>query len=123
MGLPATYVQATMDLLMEDHLKTTRASQIFAVTGSPDVSLIKLKRKNGNGPLYRVELLGLDVFDPVTMQNDHRKGDDVPEPVRPHAKDCRSPRCGTAYQMPEVRGADRLGPCQFPGTVSLSGMP
>jgi len=77
-GLPATYVQATMDLLMEDHLKTTRASQIFAVTGSPDVSLIKLKRKNGNGPLYRVELLGLDVFDPVTMQNDHRKGDDVP---------------------------------------------
>jgi adenine-specific DNA-methyltransferase len=77
-GLPATYVQATMDLLMEDLLKTTRASQIFAVTGSPDVSLIKLKRKNGNGPLYHVELLGLDVFDPVTMQNDHRKGEDVP---------------------------------------------
>jgi len=77
-GLPATYVQATMDLLMEDLLKTTRASQIFAVTGSPDVSLIKLKRKNGNGPLYHVEFLSLDVFDPVTMQNDHRKGEDVP---------------------------------------------
>lgn len=25
-----------------------------------------------------MELLGLDVFDAVTMQNDHRKGDDVP---------------------------------------------
>ncbi len=77
-GLPATYVQATMDLLMGDLLKTTRASQIFAVTGAPDVRLVRLKRKGGNGPLYRVELLGLDVFDPVTMQTDHRKGDDVP---------------------------------------------
>ncbi len=77
-GLPATYVQATMDLLMADLLKTTRASQVFAVTGAPDVRLLKLKRKDGNGPLYRVELLGLDVFDPVTMQTDHRKGDDVP---------------------------------------------
>lgn len=77
-GLPATYVQATMDLLMADLLKTTRASQVFAVTGAPDIRLIKLKRKDGNGPLYRVELLGLDVFDPVTMQNDHRKGDNVP---------------------------------------------
>lgn len=77
-GLSATYVQATMDLLMNDLLKTTRASQIFSVTGAPDVKLIRLKRKNGNGPLYRIELLGLDVFDPITMQNDHRKGDDVP---------------------------------------------
>ncbi len=77
-GLPATYVQASMDLLMGDLLKTTRASQVFAVTGAPDVRLVRLKRKNGNGPLHRVELLGLDVFDPVTMQADHRKGDDVP---------------------------------------------
>ncbi len=77
-GLPATYVQATMDLVMGDLLKTTRASQVFSVTGLPDIRLIRLKKKNGNGPLYRVELLGLDVFDPVTMQNDHRKGDDVP---------------------------------------------
>jgi adenine-specific DNA-methyltransferase len=78
LGIPATYVQASMDLLMGDLLKTTRASQIFAVTGAPDVRLVRLKRANGNGPLYRVELLGLDVFDPVAMQTDHRKGDDVP---------------------------------------------
>ncbi|MBI4610051.1 MAG: site-specific DNA-methyltransferase, partial [Candidatus Rokubacteria bacterium] len=77
-GLPATYVQASMDLLMGDLLKTTRASQIFAVTGAPDVSLVRLKQKGANGPLYRVELLGLDVFDAVTMQSEHRKGDDVP---------------------------------------------
>lgn len=77
-GVGATYVQATMDLLMGDLLKTTRASQIFAVTGAPDVRLVRLRQKRGNGPLYRAELLGLDVFDPVTMQTDHRKGDDVP---------------------------------------------
>ena len=77
-GIPATYVQATMDLLMADLLKTTRASQIFTVTGAPDVRLVRLRGKGDNGPLYRVELLGLDVFDPVTMQTDHRKGDDVP---------------------------------------------
>ncbi len=77
-GLPATYVQATMDLVMGDLLKTTRASQIFAVTGAPDVRLTRLKRKERNGPVYRAELLGLDVFDPVTMQSQHVKGDDVP---------------------------------------------
>ena len=27
---------------------------------------------------YEVELLGLDVFDPITMEVDHRRGDDVP---------------------------------------------
>jgi adenine-specific DNA-methyltransferase len=78
MGLPATYVQATMDLVMGDLLKTTRASQVFSVTGAPDARLVKLKKKSPDGPLYRVELRGLDVFDPVTMENDHRKGDDVP---------------------------------------------
>jgi adenine-specific DNA-methyltransferase len=77
-GLPATYVQATMDLLMGDLLKTTRASQIFSVTGAPDVRLVRLRRQGGNGPLYQVELRGLDVFDPVTMQTDHRRGEDVP---------------------------------------------
>ncbi len=77
-GLPATYVQATMDLLLADLLKTTRASQVFAVTGAPDVRLVKLKRQENGETLYRAELLGLDTFDPVTMQNRHQKGDDVP---------------------------------------------
>ena len=27
---------------------------------------------------YEVELLGLDVFDPMTMEVEHRQGDDVP---------------------------------------------
>ena len=70
-GIPATYVQATPDLLMGDLLKNMRSSQIFSVCGLPEVNV----SKNGK---YRVELKGVDVFDPVTMDNDHRGGDDVP---------------------------------------------
>jgi len=78
-GIPATYVAATMDLQMADLLKTTRASQIFSVTGAPEIRLVKLPKKSKDGDeLYQVELLGLDVFDPVTMETTHRKGDDVP---------------------------------------------
>ncbi|MFH1672734.1 MAG: site-specific DNA-methyltransferase, partial [Pseudomonadota bacterium] len=87
-GVPATYVQATPDLLMGDLLKNMRSSQIFSVCGLPEVVLRKLSkgtpsplpspaRGEGNA-LYEVELLGLDVFDPVTMEVAHRKGDDVP---------------------------------------------
>jgi very-short-patch-repair endonuclease len=78
-GLPASYVQATPDLMMGDLLKNLRSSQIFSVVGSPDIKLTRLKRKSDDGDtLYRVELLGLDVFDPVKLETDHRRGDDVP---------------------------------------------
>ncbi|MFN8495724.1 MAG: DNA methyltransferase [Caldilineaceae bacterium] len=71
--VPATYVQATLDLQMGDLLKHMRSSQIFSVAGLPEVEVTKTK--DGN---YQVQLLGLDVFDPVTMEVDHRRGDDVP---------------------------------------------
>jgi adenine-specific DNA-methyltransferase len=77
-GIPATYVQATMDVQMGDLLKTTRASQVFSVTGAPEVRLTRLKPKKAEEALYQVELLGLDVFDPVTMEAHHEKGDNVP---------------------------------------------
>jgi len=99
-GVPATYVQATPDLLMGDLLKNMRSSQIFSVCGLPEVALRKLSKgspspppspprgegvERGSSPVrgeanasYEVELLGLDVFDPITMMVDHRKGDDVP---------------------------------------------
>jgi adenine-specific DNA-methyltransferase len=73
MGIPATYVQATPDLLMGDLLKNMRSSQIFSVCGQPEVKVHRAK--DGT---YQVELLGLDVFDPITMEVDHRAGDDVP---------------------------------------------
>ncbi len=72
-GVPATYVQATPDLMMGDLLKSLRSSQIFSVCGLPEIEV----RQAGNGQ-FEVELLGLDVFDPVTMEVVHRRGDDVP---------------------------------------------
>jgi adenine-specific DNA-methyltransferase len=76
-GIPATYVEITMDVMMGDLLKNMRSSQIFSVCGLPDVKLRKSKKSNGT-QLYEVELLGLDVFDPITMEPIHRSGDDVP---------------------------------------------
>ncbi len=73
MGVPATYVQATPDLMMGDLLKNMRSSQIFSVCGQPEIKVTKNKDKQ-----YQVELLGLDVFDPITMDVTHRSGNDVP---------------------------------------------
>jgi adenine-specific DNA-methyltransferase len=78
-GIPATYVQATSDLVMGDLLKTLRSSQLFSVTGLPDVAVRTLQAEEKDGPpRYEVELRGLDVFDPTSMQADHRTGSDVP---------------------------------------------
>jgi adenine-specific DNA-methyltransferase len=72
-GVPATWVQVTMDVTMGDLLKNMRSSQIFSVCGLPDVKLRKL-----NDGRYQVELLGLDVFDPTTQKPVHMEGEDVP---------------------------------------------
>ena len=133
-GVPATYVQASMDLVMGDLLKNLRSSQIFSVCGLPDVRIRRVEGGASTAPRtagasaeaaargaaeapaatttgtpastagqgmpteaaapetlaakaagapaagrsYRVELLGLDVFDPVAMDSDHREGHDVP---------------------------------------------
>ncbi|MBM4394205.1 MAG: site-specific DNA-methyltransferase [Deltaproteobacteria bacterium] len=82
-GLPATYVQATTDLMMGDLLKNLRSSQIFSVCGLPDVVLRRAGAPStgevgSRGTRYEVELKGLDVFDPSTMEVVHRRGDDVP---------------------------------------------
>ena len=73
MGVPSTYVQATPDLMMGDLLKNMRSSQIFSVCGQPEIKVTRNKEKQ-----YQVELLGLDVFDPITMDVTHRSGNDVP---------------------------------------------
>lgn len=79
LGLPATYVTATMDLQMGDLLRTSRASQIFAVCGMPEIAITRLPEAAEDGtPRWQVRLTGLDVFDPVTMGTDHKRGDDVP---------------------------------------------
>jgi len=76
-GVAATYIQATPDLVMGDLLKNMRSSQLFSVCGLPDVRVTKLKGKENAGK-WQVELRGLDVFDPATMEAHHLAGDDVP---------------------------------------------
>jgi adenine-specific DNA-methyltransferase len=73
MDIRATYIQATPDLLMGDLLKNMRSSQIFSVCGLPEIEITNNKESK-----YQVELLGLDVFDPVTMDVDHQQGNNVP---------------------------------------------
>jgi adenine-specific DNA-methyltransferase len=78
-GIPATYIQATPDLVMGDLLKTMRSSQIFSVAGRPDVAIRTVPHaESGEPERYEVELRGLDVFDPVEMVAEHRDGNDVP---------------------------------------------
>ena len=76
--MPATYIQATPDLMMGDLLKSMRSSQIFSVCGLPDVELKLIRGKKESPDKYQAELKGLDVFDPTTMETIHMKGDDVP---------------------------------------------
>lgn len=77
MGIPATYVQATPDLLMGDLLKNMRSSQIFSVCGMPEVKIHADKDPKGVVK-FRVELIGLDTFNPVTMDADHLQAENVP---------------------------------------------
>jgi adenine-specific DNA-methyltransferase len=80
MGLPpATYVQATPDLMMGDLLKNMRSSQIFSVCGLPEITVHKVAPEKKDDPQrWSIELVGLDTFDPTTMKTEHRGGNDVP---------------------------------------------
>jgi adenine-specific DNA-methyltransferase len=71
-GVPATYIQASPDLAMADLLKQTRASQIFSVVGRPDAIA-----RATNDNRWEVELLGVDTFDPVTMEARKLDGKDA----------------------------------------------
>lgn len=73
LGIPATYLSASMDLQMGDLLKHMRSSQIFSVVGQPDVKVRQLP--DGR---YEVDASGLDTFDPATMEALHLAGDDLP---------------------------------------------
>jgi adenine-specific DNA-methyltransferase len=78
-GIPATYAQAAPDLVMGDLLKSMRSSQLFSVSGLPDVAIRRVDPEEPGGPQrYEVELLGLDTFDPTTFEAQHRDGSDVP---------------------------------------------
>jgi len=77
--IPASYVAVTPDVAMSDLLKTTRASEIFSITGLPDFEIKRSKRKGPDGQgLYEVELAGLDIFDPESLETESIDGQNVP---------------------------------------------
>jgi len=63
--------------MMGDLLKHMRSSQIFSVCGLPEIKVHRQESKDAPSK-YQVELVGLDVFDPMTMEVDHEPGDHVP---------------------------------------------
>lgn len=77
--VPCTYVTVTPDVAMSDLLKTSRASEIFSVTGLPDAVVRKAGKKNADGAeLYEVELRGLDIFNPATMDQEDIPAQNLP---------------------------------------------
>lgn len=76
--LPTTYVAVTPDVVMSDLLKTSRSSEIFSITGLPDVQLEAADRDKDGTPLYRAVIKGLDIFRPDTMETDEVKAENLP---------------------------------------------
>ncbi|MBA3342643.1 MAG: site-specific DNA-methyltransferase, partial [Gemmatimonadaceae bacterium] len=79
MGIAASYIAATPDILMGDLLKTMRSSQIFSVCGLPEITARKAASRDKSDPdRYTVSLLGLDTFNPATMDAESVEASDVP---------------------------------------------
>lgn len=78
MKIATTYIAVTPDVVMSDLLKTSKNSEIFSITGLPDVRLKKAGQRADGTPLYRVELRGLDIFMPHLMDTDHIDAENLP---------------------------------------------
>ncbi|PTM75817.1 site-specific DNA-methyltransferase [Cereibacter johrii] len=78
MKIPTAYIAVTPDVVMSDLLKTSKNSEIFSITGLPDVRLKKAGQRADGTPLYRVELRGLDIFMPHLMDTDHIDAENLP---------------------------------------------
>jgi adenine-specific DNA-methyltransferase len=76
--IPTTYVAMTPDVVMSDLLKTSRSSEIFSITGLPDVALTSCGQKTDGTALHQVEVRGLDIFRPDTMETDHISSENLP---------------------------------------------
>ncbi|MFN3973349.1 MAG: site-specific DNA-methyltransferase [Gemmobacter sp.] len=78
MKIPTAYIAVTPDVVMSDLLKTSKNSEIFSITGLPDVRLKKAGHRADGTPLYRLQLLGLDIFLPHLMDTDHIDAENLP---------------------------------------------
>ena len=77
--IPCTYVAVTPDVVMSDLLKTSKASEIFSITGLPDVDFRATGEQSPGGePLWQVELLGLDIFRPQDLSTESIHAENLP---------------------------------------------
>ncbi|MGZ8911006.1 MAG: site-specific DNA-methyltransferase [Methylococcaceae bacterium] len=77
--LPCSYVAVTPDVVMSDLLKTSKASEIFSVTGLPDIDFGTTGEKSPTGDkLYQVTLLGLDIFRPHDLETESIAAENLP---------------------------------------------
>ncbi|MBY3040025.1 site-specific DNA-methyltransferase [Rhizobium laguerreae] len=76
--LSTTYIAVTPDVVMSDLLKTSKSSEIFSITGLPDVRLEETGEHKDETPLYRVVIKGLDVFRPDTMETEEVRAENLP---------------------------------------------
>ena len=51
--LPTTYIAVTPDVVMSDLLKTSKSSEIFSITGLPDVRLKPVGKSRDGTALHR----------------------------------------------------------------------
>lgn len=106
--IPSTYVTVTPDVAMSDLLKTSRASEIFSVTGLPDAHIYATGKKNDDGAkLYTVELRGLDIFNPATMEQEAIEGQNMPVWMLDSDYDGMS-FCATQVFFPKTSAWDNL---------------
>lgn len=63
---------------MSDLLKTSKSSEIFSITGLPDVELEAAGQGKDGTLLYRAVVKGLDIFRPDTMETDEVKAENLP---------------------------------------------
>ena len=76
--IPTTYVSVAPDVAMSDLLKTTKSSEIFSITGLPDVVLEKAGNTKDGMLQYRVFIKGLDIFRPDIMKTEEVSADNLP---------------------------------------------
>jgi adenine-specific DNA-methyltransferase len=104
----STYITVTPDVAMSDLLKTSRASEIFSVTGLPDAHIYETGKKNDDGAkLYAVELRGLDIFNPATMEQEAIEGQNMPAWMLDSDYDGMS-FCATQVFFPKTSAWDNL---------------
>jgi len=63
--IPTTYVAVTPDVVMSDLLKTSRSSEIFSITGLPDITLEPVDKGSNGTRRYQVKVQGLDTSGPT----------------------------------------------------------